>query len=359
MRIFSRDIIRSSRHAFSLLELMVAVALLAVIIVGLLAMFSQVQRAWKSGITQVDVMEGGRAAMALIVRDLQEITANPASHLSYSLLTNDPPVFVSTNFQAVIEPGSPDILLNQVDGGVRGNTRQTVSFLTRLGDQWTGIAYVVSSNLAGVGTLYRLSASAPSDQSSVAVTAFYQNYPANVNRMTEYVMGARYPFTPQVPAMWPGPDPLYRTNGLARVLDGVVHFTVDAFDTNGVRMVRTEAAGGFICTNFFDASGLNVQMPSYLEVELAVLSITGRHSTSLPPPTTWRKKQDRCTFFGSACPFVPRLPLWICSVPAVDFISSPHEVSLPSESKSGFRPDPDRQEACPTFEVGPNLVPSR
>ena len=54
---------------------MVAVSLLAVIIVGLLAMFYQTQRAFRSGIAQVDVLEGGRATLDLISRELQEMTA--------------------------------------------------------------------------------------------------------------------------------------------------------------------------------------------------------------------------------------------------------------------------------------------
>src|ERR1051325_4139527 len=62
-------------EAFSLLEIMVAVSLLAVIIVGLLAMFYQVQRAFRAGTAQADVMEGGRATMNLLTRDLQEMAA--------------------------------------------------------------------------------------------------------------------------------------------------------------------------------------------------------------------------------------------------------------------------------------------
>src|SRR5436309_8858412 len=50
-----------TRHdvaGFSLLEMMVAVTLLAIIIVGLLSMFYQTQRAFRQGSTQSDVLEG-------------------------------------------------------------------------------------------------------------------------------------------------------------------------------------------------------------------------------------------------------------------------------------------------------------
>ena len=295
---------RSSR-AFTLLELMVSVALLAVIIVGLLAMFSQVQRAWKSGITQVDVMEGGRATIALVARDLQEMVANPSTHLPPPTPNTPLPQFISTNFQAVFPQNSPDILLKQVDGTVRYNVRHIVSFLTRIGDQWTGIAYIVSNDVAGVGTLYRMSASTPLGQDEQSITNFYQNYPANVNRLAEYVMGAQFPSTPQVPLSWTGPLPLYRTDGFARVLDGVVHFTVDAFDTNGTLMVRCEkpaSSGNFYCENFYETNGLNIQMPSYVEVEIAVLepAVLERFNARLDPADPLNNKAATNYLHGKA-----------------------------------------------------------
>src|SRR6185503_11455848 len=69
--------------AFSLVEVMVAVGLLAVIIVGLLAMFYQTQRAFRAGMTQVDVLEAGRATMEMIARDFQQ-----ASYSTEVVVTN-------------------------------------------------------------------------------------------------------------------------------------------------------------------------------------------------------------------------------------------------------------------------------
>src|SRR2546427_12839187 len=60
-----------TRHsAFSLIEIMVTVALLSFIVLGLLAMFTQTQRAFTSGMTQTDVMQSGRAVVETIARDL-------------------------------------------------------------------------------------------------------------------------------------------------------------------------------------------------------------------------------------------------------------------------------------------------
>src|SRR4051794_33142518 len=66
---------RGKANAFSLVEVMVAVGLLAFIIVGLLAMFYQTQRAFRSSATQTDVLEAGRAAMQIIRQDLQDMHA--------------------------------------------------------------------------------------------------------------------------------------------------------------------------------------------------------------------------------------------------------------------------------------------
>ena len=71
-------------RAFSLIEVMVAVTLMSVIVLGLLAMFSQTQRAFRTGITQVDVMEGGRAACELMAREMEQITATGLSVWSSS-----------------------------------------------------------------------------------------------------------------------------------------------------------------------------------------------------------------------------------------------------------------------------------
>src|SRR5712692_6887630 len=66
---------RPRPNSFSLLEILVAVGILSLIIVGLLAMFYQTQRAFRSGSMQVDVLESGRAINQLLARELQELSA--------------------------------------------------------------------------------------------------------------------------------------------------------------------------------------------------------------------------------------------------------------------------------------------
>ena len=257
--------VRSSK-AFTLLELMVSVALLAVIIVGLLAMFSQVQRAWKSGITQVDVMEGGRATMALIVRDLQDMAALPAG-------TGNGTNFSANNFP---EPSE----LDQSDGTIRTNALQDLTFLKRMGDEWSGVAYRFDSSASGVGTLYRLTGSLHRD----TLTNYY-TFPRNVGQLGAYLMAVDLNNYPNELTTYNGqpisPQERYYDHApdFSLVLDGVVNFTVRAFDPAGQVLygsrffVPPHNLVDFICTNALDSSGIitNQFLPAYIEIELAVL----------------------------------------------------------------------------------------
>src|ERR1700744_6655417 len=53
---------------------MVVMALLSVIILGLMAMFDQTQKAFRTGMSQTDRLEGGRMFTDLLLRDMEEIT---------------------------------------------------------------------------------------------------------------------------------------------------------------------------------------------------------------------------------------------------------------------------------------------
>src|SRR6185437_10944549 len=65
---------RLAAAGFTLIEIMVAMALLTVIVIGLMAMFSQTQRAFRAGMAQTDQLEGGRMLSDLILQDFRQIT---------------------------------------------------------------------------------------------------------------------------------------------------------------------------------------------------------------------------------------------------------------------------------------------
>src|SRR5580658_5908383 len=72
-KFISKDVRRRPGWGFTLVEIMVTVALLSVIILGLVAMFNQTRRAFTSSLAQVDVLESGRGAADMIARDLEQM----------------------------------------------------------------------------------------------------------------------------------------------------------------------------------------------------------------------------------------------------------------------------------------------
>jgi len=230
-----------SAIAFSLLEILVAVGILAIIIVGLLAMFYQTQRAFRSGSMQVDVLESGRAINQLLSRELQELTVP------------DRPAMI--NLAAV---SHPPLVLPLTSGG-SGETREYrlqdltfLSFRAQTNDEWVGTIYTIPNAALGVGTLYVYSTNFPLDPSS-------------------------FP--------WVSISNLYRTlqnpplTAYHRVADGIVHLKLLAYDANGLLYSNSfgNAFGGLtlfnsgnVGQNDFDYYFTNY-LPAYLDVELGVL----------------------------------------------------------------------------------------
>jgi prepilin-type N-terminal cleavage/methylation domain-containing protein len=229
------------QRAFSLLEMLVAVTLLTVIIVGLLAMFYETQRAFRTAATQEDVLEAGRATMQLISRELQELSPSGISNVVNFAVTNE-----STIAQPL--PG----------GGTWVNFLQDLMILTRRNDEWSGIAYQVSdpelgpSTLGlGVGTLYRFTTN-----SSAAGMPYVsqETWLAARGNHTDY----------------------------HRIADGIVHFRLTAYDQNGLLLGPTNGVDTAIipngtCTicddNFCPCSYIfwNTDLPAYVDLELGVL----------------------------------------------------------------------------------------
>jgi hypothetical protein len=216
---------------------MVAVALLALIIVGLLAMFYQVQRAFRSGTAQVDVMESGRATTSMIVREAQEaISAQLETITNMAVVI---PVNKPDNAPAFNPLEAPASLQKLPGGETRTNYLRDFYFLSRMNDEWVGTAYRLSNAVSGVATLYRLV-----ERTNLANLALLADTLAKS--------------TP------------YNTNTFRRVMDGVVHFMVKFYDTNGWIIADADNAykpeWGFAV--------INGRLPAYIDLELAILEPT-------------------------------------------------------------------------------------
>jgi len=153
-------------QAFTLLELMVAVSVMTLIIYVLYALFDQTQMALRKNAAQVDVNEGGRTAMEMIVRELSqmEVSGYPAITDVQTLLTYSG----SKSFLSRITPGNKALLLAyQSDAltpegdeedraqGFRTNILQDFTFTSRGDSGFLVTSYRVVGATNGIGTLMR------------------------------------------------------------------------------------------------------------------------------------------------------------------------------------------------------------
>jgi type II secretory pathway pseudopilin PulG len=245
--------------AFSLVEVMVAVGLLAFIIVGLLAMFYQTQRAFRSSATQTDVLEAGRATMQLIRQDLQDM--HVAGHL---LVTNF--LIQPSPVRPVIFPLPP----NKSAADTLNADLLSLNFIQKANDFWAGVGYrIVGAN--GVGSLMRME---ERKEGNLALDSFdpFTDNPAT-GPSQEGLINASYRWN-----IMP-PDDV----ALHRVIDGVVHFSFIPYDTNGVA--------------FPVAYAFTTNIPAYVDVELGILEpktlIEFNNRNSINPGSAKAYLQDR------------------------------------------------------------------
>jgi hypothetical protein len=242
-------------RAFTLVEILVVVVLMSLIVLALMAVFSSTQAAFRASITQTDVLEGGRSVMGLIKSDLEPMTP------CFLNAPNFPP-----NFYAAVSNSFTQPLTGS--SASRTYVMEDVFFITRENQTWKGVGYFVRSNLfvSGMvrtpGVLYR----------------FETNYSAN--RFARVAQTPDGPFAAYDRARQ-GVNP---TNGVSRILDGVMAFKVRVFDTNGVWITTNVVVNNGASTNVWaDPTNLltggepsafyifSNALPASVEIELGIL----------------------------------------------------------------------------------------
>lgn len=172
--------------ALTLLEMMVAITLLAVIMVGLVAMFNQTQKALHIVNAQTDVFENMRGAVETIARDLAEMTAFDDLNVinAYAVPVPSP------------IPGNGTLPLPT---GVNMPVDFDEAFwLSRENDDWRAIGYFVEGTNFGVGTLYRFSGTARREVAPLLLTnGYWAPFPTNTYAVSDgivhFVLHAVYP----------------------------------------------------------------------------------------------------------------------------------------------------------------------
>jgi hypothetical protein len=229
--------------AFSLIEIMVTIALLSFIVLGLLAMFNQTQKAFRSSMTQVDVLEAGRAVTDMIARDMEQMVASQMPDFNG---TNG---FGCTNFFAELTPMMTQGVLQGLPGTVgvggqecRKNVFYDVFVMAKQNLDYMGIGYHVQPDNGStiVGTLYRFMTNRP--KSSLLG-------PGAAGLSLEF----RQATNPPVGA------PAGSAPRMSRIADGVVHFSIRAFDTNGFPFTyigTTPNFGMFRTNGYIQSTGI-------------------------------------------------------------------------------------------------------
>ena len=205
-------------RAFTLLEILVAVTLLSFIVLGLFAMFNQTQRAFRLSMTQSDILEAGRAVTEMIPRELEQAAPSDRNAVNCAMVTpKSAPLFQSL-------PGTTLL---------RTNLLQDCFLLLRQNQTWTGIGYCVrtndpttgrlwlpetSSGQLGVGTLYRFAVTLPVLISAAGARTGLPSDPSQL-------------YVAFLNACAPGSVASIAISN--RICDGVIHFRLRAFATNG------------------------------------------------------------------------------------------------------------------------------
>jgi prepilin-type N-terminal cleavage/methylation domain-containing protein len=254
---------RAARRAFSLIEVIVVSGLLGIIILGLVLMFGQTQRAYKLGTTQVDVMEGGRMVSDMLSREVAQMASGNYSN--------------GVNVSVVMHNTQP--LLQDLPGNnpnsKRTNFLSDFFLLTKVNQRWEGIGYRVldpvdgQRPVGGVGTLYRFQGESYNIWGAPGLNQIYTDYQNRTFGLPN------------------------QTN-LSRIIDGVVHFRVRAFDPEGYWIDETRNfnitaapynANGEPENLFFSSNAL----PASVEIELGILEEkTAERARSISDPAARR-----------------------------------------------------------------------
>jgi type II secretory pathway pseudopilin PulG len=240
--LFTRHSSLVTHLAFSLIEVLVVVSLLSLIVLALMAVFTSTQRAFRASLTQTDVLEGGRATMELMAADLRTLTPSDVGNaVNFSVLGNSE---FSGSYQPLGQtlPGSSE---------PRENLLNYFFMLSRQNTKWIGIGYVVDN--ASSGDLYPL-------------YRFYGETNLQSNPLSLYVN-----FSQAVSgSQW---------GSMSHLMNGVVHLTARAYDTNGVwinnfpqvytnNVQYYSSSPGYGEAQFYMTNNM---VPAAVELELGVL----------------------------------------------------------------------------------------
>lgn len=234
----------SACAAFTLVEMLVTLALLSLIVLALMTVFNSTQNAFRASLTETDILESGRLAMGLIADDLAKTTPSYGTNTViakgstfYDALVAASPVNFYIDSNPFNQTTQPFIQYLPGTSVQRSNVLETFYMLSRQNvngrPSWVGTGYVVDPKSYPTNSLYRFvmitntMKGNPFQLFSNFFTAI--NPPVGVNR---------------------SPNPFTNTVNWAHVMDGVVDLRVRAYDPDGFRITNgVDLYSGQLITN--------------------------------------------------------------------------------------------------------------
>ena len=254
------------RQAFTLIEVLVVVTLLAFIIIALMGVFGATQTAFRASITQTDVLESGRAAMDLITGDLRGMAPSYGTNFNFSPGNSAAVNFFSYSNYYAYTPLEQNLPASNTK---RMNLLNYFFILGRENNTWTGTGYIV--NTADNSPIYSLYRYHAETNITASPRALYDDFLIKINN-----------------AQW---------TSMSHMMDGVVHLVVRAYDVDGIWLTNgytrgmvppanvlfSRPFGGEVGFHFYSNA-----LPAAVEIEIGTLEDrTLQRAESLGVPGQW------------------------------------------------------------------------
>ena len=233
---------KPGHSGFTVIELMLAVAILGVIIYALFSVFNQTQRALRRSETNTDVAQKARAVAEMIVAELEQAQPTMSFHLQpppgaggERIVINE--INMLGGMEREYVPNT--FVMNAPDPAIQQRTNfiHNIFFFNNRTNGWQGIGYRIVDFKNGVGSL--------------------QRFETNVfgHRPISNVLAHSFVFTPLTNSTGL-PDEIGRPHKAYRhIADGVVHLTFIPYDKLGRRLGwDTESHPDRTFTNYYTAA---------------------------------------------------------------------------------------------------------
>jgi prepilin-type N-terminal cleavage/methylation domain-containing protein len=246
--------------AFTLVEMLVTMALLSLIVLALMTVFNSTQNAFRASLTQTDILESGRNAMDLIAGDLAQMTP------SYGNFTNgfgpsigneklNAPVNFYANLNYYPSAFNYESLVQSLPGTstLRTNVLENFFILSRQNvngsPSWVGTGYVVDPASSPTNALYRFTMTTSVINGDPL--ALFLTFSNAVNGETFSRLN----------------NPFANTTNWSHLMDGVVDLEVRPYDPNGFWMTNTvDLYNGRFITNQNTSFPLSLYLPADLRM---------------------------------------------------------------------------------------------